>query len=96
MLVELYARKDCVFCGKVRAWFARHQIPYIEHTVSGVDDFARMQERLPGARSIPQVVIDDHLIGGLDTLLRYEGPLLERLKGPTPPLDAAPAASPSS
>jgi len=80
MQVEVYSRKNCVFCTKVKAWFSSRGIPYVEHDVTQGEDFSRMQQRLPEARSIPQIVIEGYLIGGFETLMQYEAPILERLR----------------
>ncbi|WP_041795985.1 glutaredoxin family protein [Pararhodospirillum photometricum] len=80
MKVEIYTREGCVLCRRVKAWFAGHQIPFHEHDVTRGEDFSRMQERLPEARSIPQIVIGEHGIGGFETLMLYETPILERLR----------------
>lgn len=80
MAVEIYTRTTCVFCKKAKTWFQDHGIPFEEHNVDSVEDFGRMQERLPEAKTVPQILINGHVIGSYDTLVQYEQPILDKLK----------------
>lgn len=79
--VDIYTKTNCSFCAKAKAWFQEHDIPYTEHDVSTAAAFSEMKERLPDARTVPQILMDGHLIGGFDTLMAYEKPILGKLKG---------------
>jgi glutaredoxin len=80
MAVEIYSKTNCLFCQQAKAWFTKHGIPHEVHDVSDVASFAAMQDRIPGARSVPQIVIDGNVIGGYQTLMRYEQPILAKLR----------------
>ncbi|WP_413203801.1 glutaredoxin domain-containing protein [Rhodospirillum sp. A1_3_36] len=80
MAIEIYTKTNCIFCQKAKAWFTEHSLPYEENDVSDVASFSAMQERIPGAKTVPQILIDGNLIGGYDTLMQYEQPILEKLK----------------
>lgn len=79
MKVQIYTRSTCMFCTKAKAWFAEHNIPYEELDVSAADAFTVMKEKL-NVTTVPQIIIDGHLIGGYDTLKEYEAPILEKLR----------------
>ena len=79
--VEIYTKTACTFCAKAKAWFQEHDIAYVEHDVSTAAAFGAMKQRLPEARTVPQILMDGHLIGGYDTLMHYEEPILARLRG---------------
>ncbi|GAA0592385.1 glutaredoxin domain-containing protein [Caenispirillum bisanense] len=79
MAIEIYTKQTCMYCQKAKAWFKEHNIPYEEIDVSAAADFTRMKDRLPDARTVPQILIDGHLIGGYDNLMEYEKPILEKL-----------------
>jgi len=81
--VEIYTKNTCSFCAKAKAWFKTHEISYEEHDVSTAAKFSEMKTRLPEARTVPQILMDGHLIGGYDTLMQYEEPILARLKAAT-------------
>ena len=78
--VEIYTKQSCMFCQKAKAWFTENGIPYQEHDCSTVDGFTAMQDRVPGAKTVPQILIDGHLIGGYDTLKAHEEPILAKLR----------------
>ena len=80
MAVEIYTKPSCMFCDKAKAWFKEHEIPYREHDVGSAQAFSEMKERIPDAKTVPQIVIDGHVIGGWDVLKAHEGPILEKLK----------------
>ncbi|WP_299439559.1 glutaredoxin domain-containing protein [uncultured Rhodospira sp.] len=78
--VEVYTKSNCTFCAKAKTWFQDHGIAYTEHDVSSAAAFSEMKQRLPEARTVPQILMDGHLIGGYDTLKEYEKPLLSKLE----------------
>jgi glutaredoxin 3 len=80
MKVEIYTKQSCMFCQKAKTWLKEHAISYEEHDVSNVRDFGAMQERVPGAKTVPQILIDGNMIGGYDVLMQYEQPILEKLR----------------
>lgn len=80
MKVEIYTKETCMFCHKAKAWFAEHNIPYEEKDVGTTAAFSAMQERVPGAKTVPQILIDGHIIGGWDNLSAYAEPILKKLR----------------
>jgi glutaredoxin len=79
MAIQIYTKTTCMFCQKAKAWFQEHNLPYEEIDVSAPADFSAMKEKFDVA-TVPQILIDGHLIGGYDNLKQYEEPLLEKLK----------------
>ncbi|MGB0695184.1 MAG: glutaredoxin domain-containing protein [Rhodospirillaceae bacterium] len=84
MSVEIYTKDNCMFCKKAKAWFQEHKIPYDESDVSDLDAFAAMQKRIPAAKTVPQIIMDGHVIGGYDVLMQYEQQILSKLKAKFP------------
>lgn len=82
--VEIYYWTTCPFCAKARALLDSKGIDYTGHDITG-DEAARakMVERTGGPRSVPQIFIDDTLIGGCDDIhaLDAEGKLDAMLNG---------------
>lgn len=68
MAVEIYTKPACMFCKKAKAMFDEQGITYVEHDVSTAVKFKTMQRRIAGANSVPQIIIDGHLVGGLEVL----------------------------
>lgn len=80
--VEIYTRPMCGFCYKAKKLLDSKGVAYTEYDIwaeSGRKE--EMTARAPGARTVPQIFIDDELVGGCDDLMAEErsGALAKRL-----------------
>jgi len=82
--VEIYTWRACPFCIRAKALLDKKEVQYTEYSIDG-DEVARakMSERSNGRRSLPQIFINDHHVGGCDDLyaLNSQGkldPLLQQ------------------
>ena len=76
--VKVYSTGICPICEKTKTLLKKWNIPYEEVRID--QDPARRQEFAEvtgGARTVPQIVIDDKLIGGFSELteLHMDGEL---------------------
>lgn len=71
--VEIYTWSRCPFCIRAKALLDQKGIDYTEYCIDG-DETARheMAERANGRRSLPQIFINDHHVGGCDDLFALE------------------------
>ena len=69
--VEIYSKSNCVFCDKAKYYFAQNDIPYVEHNVEIAEIFEMLLQRNPIARTMPQIFVDDQLIGGYTDLMEW-------------------------
>ncbi|MCB1720842.1 MAG: glutaredoxin 3 [Alphaproteobacteria bacterium] len=67
--VEIYYWTTCPYCKKARALLDKKGVKYTGYDITG-DEAARakMVERTGGPKTVPQIFIDDKLIGGCDDL----------------------------
>ncbi|NMF82686.1 glutaredoxin 3 [Nodosilinea sp. P-1105] len=67
--VEIYTWSRCPFCIRAKALLDQKGIDYTEYCIDG-DEVARseMAKRANGRRSLPQIFINDHHVGGCDDL----------------------------
>lgn len=82
--VEIYTWTTCPFCIRAKALLDRKGVDYREHVLDGDEaGRARMAQRANGRRSVPQIFIGDHHVGGCDDLhaLESQGKLDQLLKG---------------
>ncbi|HEY5682906.1 MAG TPA: glutaredoxin 3 [Sulfuricaulis sp.] len=76
--VKVYSTGACPFCQKAKALLQKRNVPYEEIRIdtdrARLAEFARVTH---GARTVPQIVIDDQCIGGFTELteLHMEGGL---------------------
>ena len=67
--VEIYSRSNCSYCVMAMNFFDSKGIKYDVHSADDPKVFEEMLERNPQARTVPQIFIDDKLIGGYTDLV---------------------------
>ncbi len=71
--VTIYTTPFCPYCAPAKRLLQQKNVPYEEVDVSG-DDEARIQLSVrTGQRTVPQIFIGDHHVGGSDDLHALEG-----------------------
>ncbi|NJK30400.1 MAG: glutaredoxin 3 [Acaryochloris sp. SU_5_25] len=72
--VEIYTWATCPFCIQAKHLLSDKGVEFVEYAIDG-DEVARTQmaERAQGRRSVPQIFINDHPVGGCDDLYALEG-----------------------
>lgn len=65
MQVEIWSKDACPYCDMAKNWFKSKNIEYVEHRI-GHHGVTRemLLERVPTARTVPQIIIDGRVIGG--------------------------------
>ena len=67
--VEIYTRWGCGYCVSAKALLDRKGIAYAEYDVTmGGEKRAEMLARVPGATTLPQILIDGISVGGSDEI----------------------------
>ncbi len=79
--IVIYGNESCAYCAAARMLLVKKGVRF--HDIKVSDDGRREEmERLTGSRSVPQIIINDHLVGGFDELCALdEDGDLERLLG---------------
>ena len=67
--VEIYSRSNCSYCVMAMNFFDSKGIKYDVYSADDPKVFEEMLERNPQARTVPQIFIDDELIGGYTDLV---------------------------
>jgi len=72
--IQIYTTPYCPYCVRAKALLQKKGVDYTETDVSGDDDLRdAMTKRAGGRRTVPQIFIDDHHIGGCDDLYALDG-----------------------
>ncbi|RVQ69074.1 glutaredoxin 3 [Croceicoccus ponticola] len=67
--VEIYTQFGCSYCHRAIALLQSKGVEFVEYdTTMDRAKRAEMVERKPGARTVPQIFIDDVAIGGSDEI----------------------------
>ena len=80
--VEIYTTAICAYCASAKQIFEYKSVPYTEIRIDqDPAKLAEMTERTNGARTVPQIFINDESIGGFDELraLEQDGSLDKKL-----------------
>jgi glutaredoxin 3 len=67
--VEIYTKWGCPFCVRAKALLDNKGVAYEEFDVTlGGPKKAEMQQRAPGAMTVPQIFVGDQALGGCDDI----------------------------
>ena len=71
MKAVVWSKDSCPFCVQAKALLESKDIEFEERNVS--KDWTREQllEAVPNARTVPQIFLDDKLIGGFNELRQH-------------------------
>lgn len=67
--VEIYTKWGCPYCVRAKALLDGKGVAYAEYDITmGGPKRTEMLERVPGAATVPQIIIDGAPVGGCDDL----------------------------
>lgn len=71
--IEVYSGSYCPYCVRAKALLQQRGLEFIEYDVQAEPERRNdMAVRAPGARTIPQIFINDRHVGGCDDLYALE------------------------
>lgn len=71
--VEIYTKWGCGFCVRAKALLGEKGAVFEEYDITmGGPKKAEMLERVPGAMTVPQILIGGKAVGGCDELLALD------------------------
>jgi glutaredoxin 3 len=69
--IEIYGTAYCPYCVAAKNFLAMRKLAYTEVRIDQYpQEYARMLERSKGRRSVPQIFIGEHHVGGYDDLVK--------------------------
>jgi len=71
MKAVVWSKPACPYCDQAKALLKMKGIEYEEKIIG--DGYLKedLLEEVPGARSVPQIILDEKLIGGFQELKQY-------------------------
>ena len=81
MKVEIYSKSHCPFCEKAKHWFDSHGYEYTEIKMDNEEERLAFYQRVPNAKSVPQIFIDDKLIGSYDEFMKVADKFVKKKGG---------------
>ena len=71
MKAIVWSNINCHFCEMAKTLLKQKGIEYEERNLAEDWKIQQLLEVVPGARSVPQIFVDDKYIGGYDELVKY-------------------------
>ncbi len=70
--IVIYGNETCAHCAAARMLLTKKRLSFDDIKISGNDKLSEEMLRLSGSRSVPQIFINDQLIGGFDELFALD------------------------
>ena len=71
MKAILWSKYNCPYCDQAKALLKHKGIPFEERKIGDGYTKEELLEAVPTARTVPQIFLDDKLIGGFNELNEY-------------------------
>lgn len=72
MKVTIWSKTPCPYCDQAKALLKQRGIDYEERNISeGTWTKEQLLEAVPNARAVPQIIINNKLVGGFTELRKY-------------------------
>jgi glutaredoxin len=68
MKAIVWSKYNCTFCDQAKALLKQRGIPFEERKIGDGYTKEELLEAVPTARTLPQIFVDDQLIGGFTEL----------------------------
>jgi glutaredoxin len=68
MKAVVWSKYNCTFCEQAKALLKQKGIPFEEKKIGDGYTKEELLEAVPTARTVPQIFLDDNLIGGFTEL----------------------------
>lgn len=74
-IVKIYSKVTCPYCVRAKNWFKQKNVEFEEILLDAATPDIKQAffKDCPGAKTVPQIIVDDNLIGGYDNLIEKEG-----------------------
>jgi glutaredoxin 3 len=71
MKAVVWSKYHCTFCDQAKALLSQRGIPFEEKKIGDGYTKEELLEAVPNARAVPQIFVDDQLIGGFTELKTF-------------------------
>ena len=68
-LIKIYTTNWCSFCVMAKRYFDEQEMSYEEINIAEEGMSREELQKVTGGMSVPQIIIDDEVIGGYDNLM---------------------------
>jgi len=69
--VVVYSKDNCPYCVQAKNLLEKMKVSYEEKKLGVNCTREELLEAIPNARTVPQIVINSHVVGGYEQLVEY-------------------------
>lgn len=72
--IEIYTKKNCPYCERAKNFFIKKLLDFKEISIDNDPlkiKYLEMYNRSQGRKTVPQIFINGHYIGGSDDLIKF-------------------------
>jgi len=70
-MYTIYTKTTCSYCVKAKELLNSKNLEYIEKNIENLEYRTELLNIYPSVKTVPQIYLDDSLIGGYDSLLEH-------------------------
>ena len=70
-MLTVYSKTVCPYCVQAKALLESRGIEYEERNINNGWDKEDLLAAVPGARTVPQIFLDEELVGGFNELRKH-------------------------
>jgi glutaredoxin len=70
MNIRVYTRKRCPYCTSAKIWLKQKDYQFEEISLDDTEVLQAFLVENPDAKTVPQIFIEDELIGGFSELIK--------------------------
>ena len=70
-MIEIYGKDNCIYCKMAVDLVEKHNLQYKYYKLGSEYTVEQYQEKFPGRRTVPGIIIHNFPIGGYDELVGY-------------------------
>ena len=79
--IEIYTKDNCPYCVQAKNWLTQHGFSYTENKLYNEEQLLAFMQKCNGARTVPQIIINNKLIGGYTDLMKIGDSLVKKQGG---------------
>lgn len=70
-MIDIYSKVDCPYCKAAKDLLDVNNIEYNEYVIGRDLTREEFLEKFPNVKTVPQILVDNNIIGGYDKLLEH-------------------------
>jgi|SanBayMetagenome_1026888.scaffolds.fasta_scaffold63360_2 glutaredoxin 3 len=70
-MIEIYSKTDCPYCEMAKVAMRGYRVQFTEYVIGSDITREEFFQKFPNARTVPQIILNGHHIGGYNDLTEW-------------------------